>query len=86
MSASHTIHSFFGFVVCLFSIDGTNSNGLAKYVNDNKHGNCNMKKVTVDGQEHLCLFATTAIKLGDQLAYDYGDDETRLFWRSKVRL
>jgi len=43
-----------------------------------------MKKVIVDGVPHLCLFAVSDIKVGDQLMYDYGDNADLLFWRKKV--
>jgi len=68
----------------LFSIDGNTLKGLGKMINDSKKGNCKMKKLVVNGKPHLCLFAIHDIEIGDQLLYDYGDDEQRLFWRSKV--
>jgi SET domain-containing protein len=68
----------------VFSIDATYSGGLGRMVNDSKSGNSVMKKVIVDGKEHLCLFATCMISPGDQLLYNYGDESGRLFWRNKV--
>ena len=53
-------------------------------VNDDKYGNCKMKKVTLKGAEYLCLFATADLSPGEQLLYDYGDDPSKLFWRQKV--
>jgi len=53
-------------------------------VNDAKHGNCKMKKVSVDDKIHLCLFAVTDIAIGDELRYDYGETSKQLYWRNKV--
>jgi len=58
--------------------------GLERMVNDSKTGNCNMKRVMVDGRPHLCLFATTNIPIAEELRFNYGDDNNRLYWRQKV--
>lgn len=71
-------------VLFICSIDATVSDGLGRMVNDSKHGNSKMKKVTHEGRQHLCLFATMQINPGDELRYDYGDDPSRLFWRKQV--
>ena len=40
-----------------------------------------MKKVrSDDGGEHLCLFATKDLQLGDELRYNYGTGKD-LYWR-----
>ena len=57
---------------------------MARFVNDAKHGNCLMRKVVINSEPHLCLFAKTTIRVDDQLFYDYGDDPAKLFWRDKV--
>jgi len=43
-----------------------------------------MKTVMVDGLPHLCLFATTNVPIGQELRFNYGDDNNRLYWRQKV--
>lgn len=57
-----------------------------RFVNDNHiNPNSNMKKIEIDGEPHLCLFATRDISKGDEIDYNYG--KTRggdHYWR-KVR-
>ena len=64
------------------SIDGTFAEQLGRFVNDSVYGNAVMKRVSVDGQTRLCLFALKEIPFGEELRYDYGD--TGLSWRKKV--
>ena len=54
-------------------MDATNTNCLAKYVNDSPNGNCVMKKILVDNILFLYLFATCNIFGGTELRYSYGD-------------
>ncbi|KAM9443575.1 histone-lysine N-methyltransferase set-1-like isoform 3-T3 [Clarias gariepinus] len=65
-------------------IDAAKEDGsFGRLVNDDdKHPNCNMKKIEVDGKPHLCLFAVTDIKEGDEITYDYGGTDWP--WRTKV--
>ena len=77
-------------IVFLDSIDATSSTGrMCHLVNDAKAGtkdcNAEMKVVEVDGKPHLCLFALKYIPSGKELMYDYGDQDRKLWWRSKVR-
>lgn len=60
------------FIFC--SIDASEIDSFAKSVNDTVHGNCKMKKLKVDGKDHLCLFATKRINTGDELRYNYTND------------
>ena len=59
------------------SIDATNSERIARFVNDAPDGshlnNCVMKMVMVENYPRLCLFANREIKKGEELRYDYGD-------------
>ena len=59
------------------SIDATNSERIARYVNDAEDGaelnNSTMKMVMVEGYPRLCLFANREIKMGEEVRYDYGD-------------
>ena len=69
------------------SIDATRTYGrLGHMVNDinMKEENCRMRLLTKLGAPRLCLFAQTAIEIGDELSYDYGDTEKNLWWRKKV--
>jgi len=43
-----------------------------------------MKRVMVDGGPHLCLFATTNIPIAEELRFNYGDNNNRLYWWQNV--
>ena len=67
------------------SIDATSPDGsLGRLVNHDKVGNCTMKKIIVDGQPELCLFATENIPKYTELKYNYG--VKNLPWETKVVL
>ena len=69
------------------SFDATNTECLARYVNDSASGNCTMRKIIVEGKPYLCLFATTDIPAGTELWYSFGDPKkVNLWWRNDVRL
>ena len=76
---------FFRFYEKNYCIDGTNSSGLARMVNDLPHqvANCYMKKVVVAKAPHIFLFAKEYIKSGEELRYDYRDVKN-MPWRSKA--
>jgi len=77
----------FAFIFTFCSIDASSTDCLAKYVNDSVCGNCKMKKVKVQGVDHLCLFATKPIRTDDELRYNYADnrkDCDELFWRKVI--
>ena len=40
-----------------------------------------MKIVLLDNYPRLCLFATKHIKCGEELRYDYGENDGDLPWR-----
>jgi hypothetical protein len=50
-------------------------------INDAPHGVCNakMEKITVGKIPHLSLFAAQNISIGQQVTYDYGDEN--VWWR-----
>ncbi|XP_078315644.1 histone-lysine N-methyltransferase Set8-like isoform X2 [Crassostrea virginica] len=67
-------------------IDATTNDGrLGRLVNDAKlespQNNCKMKIVLLDNYPRLCLFATKHIKCGEELRYDYGENDGDLPWR-----
>ncbi|XP_022104267.1 uncharacterized protein LOC110986593 isoform X2 [Acanthaster planci] len=64
-------------------VDGTNSDGACRMVNDAplKKSNSQMKVISVDGTPCLCLFAREDIAAGQELRYDYGDESVP--WRQK---
>ena len=71
----------------IYSVDATDVESLAKYVNDGVPGNCRMKKVVDDGTPYFCLSATTAINNGEELRYSYvnrNQSSDRLWWRDTV--
>ena len=56
-----------------YSVDGTFSNGLGKFVNHStKHSNCVAKPVTINEKMFIGLFAIADIVKGDELRYHYG--------------
>lgn len=56
-----------------YSIDGTFSNQLGKFVNhSSRHVNCIAKPVKRGNVVYICLFATQNISSGTELRYDYG--------------
>jgi len=60
-------------IICYFSIDATNDNNLARYVNDapRKFANCTRQTLMISGCLHVCLFAVKDIRAGCELCYDY---------------
>lgn len=65
------------------SIDATYSTGLGRLVNDSPKAKANatIKKIIIDSQTYLCLFATCNIPNNTELRYDYGASD--LHWRTK---
>lgn len=56
-----------------FSIDGTFSSQLGKFINhSSRHVNCVAKPVKRGNDVYICLFATQNILTGTELRYDYG--------------
>ena len=43
-----------------------------------------MRKIVVDGQPRLCLFAKKDITEGTEIRYDYGEPSPVLPWRKEV--
>lgn len=41
-----------------------------------------MKKIDVHGRPHLCLFTLHDIQQGEEITYDYGDEDCP--WRMQV--
>lgn len=72
-----------------FSIDATKTKGrLCQFANDaaSRAPECNavMKLKIFDGYPRLCLFSRRKIHEGEEIRYDYGEDESNLAWRIKV--
>ena len=57
------------------SIDATDDDGsIGRLVNDSRYyPNSVMKKITVNGIHHLCLFATRDIDKDEEIMYWYGE-------------
>ena len=75
--------SIFSFI---FSVDGTQSDGFGRLVNDidTEHdANAISKVVMVDNTPRICLFAKKNLTRGEELRYDYG--VPNLPWRRKVK-
>ncbi|KAM9812124.1 N-lysine methyltransferase KMT5A-A-like isoform X2 [Syngnathus typhle] len=58
-------------------IDASTEDGsLGRLLNDNhKSPNCTMKKIIVNDEPHLCLFAIKNIEMGTEIDYNYGDSK-----------
>jgi len=68
----------------MHSVDATRSSRLGAFVNDStpRYANCKMeKRYDKEKKPHLCLYARTTIKAGEELRYDYGANN--LWWRKK---
>lgn len=72
------------FVSSYFSIDASREDtSLGRLVNDcHKSPNCKMRRLTVQGKPHLCLFAIENIQAETEITYDYGDSQWP--WRNLV--
>jgi len=59
-----------------FRIDASQEDGtLGRLVNDDHLSpNAKMKKIIFDSLPRLCLFALQQINPGDEITYDYGND------------
>jgi len=57
-----------------FSIDGTSTNRLGRFVNDSprRYANCSPKAMFIEGCPRVLLFASKLIPAGTELRYDYG--------------
>ena len=63
-------------------IDATHSDGLGRLFNDEeKRPNAVMKKIVTNTRVSLCLFALRNISAGDEIRYDYGPDDGKMYWR-----
>jgi len=64
-------------------IDETYSDGLGRLCNDEQRKpNAIMKKIVVDRIISPCLFALSDISCGEEIRYDYGPNDGRLYWRN----
>nr|XP_043879455.1 uncharacterized protein LOC122767933 isoform X2 [Solea senegalensis] len=61
----------------IWCIDASREDGsLGRLVNDDhKSPNCKIKKMTVQGKPHLCLFAIQNIQAETEITYDYGKSQ-----------
>lgn len=71
------------------SIDATHASKsrMGRMVNDSdipSEKNSKMRKIIVKGTMHLALFATKEINIGDEILYDYGDENS--WWRKVISL
>lgn len=55
---------------------------LCRYVNDSTEGNSTMKLKIFNYYPRLCLYATRDIDAGEEVRYDYGDDQAP--WRKVI--
>lgn len=75
----HLKHSF-SCLIGFFSIDATHTlDRLCRFVNDEKNGNAVMKLKVFNHFPRLCLFAAKDIEAGEEIRYDYGNEDAP--WR-----
>lgn len=69
-----------------YSIDGSNSTRLGRFVNDlpRRLANCYTKVVPMNGRPHVLIFAGKDITVGEELCYDYGGGD--MPWRKVIYL
>ena len=71
-------------------IDGKNLQSICSFMNDAEEksdlNNARMKKMVFFGYPRLCLFAKKDIDVGEEIRHDYGEDPSKLFWRTRVEL
>lgn len=69
-----------------YSIDGSNSTRLGRFVNDlpRRLANCYTKVVPMNGRPHVLIFAGKDITVGEELRYDYGGGD--MPWRKVIYL
>ena len=77
----------FSIVSCLFfSVDATYQENIGRMINDAVPGsllqNAKIKIVVENCEPHICLFAKREIKKGEEIRYDYGEDN--LPWRMVI--
>ena len=62
-------------------MDATYSTGLGRLVNDAEAriANCHIKKIIINGQPHLAIYAKRNLSINEELRYDYGVKD--LPWR-----
>ena len=70
---------FIMFILPANSIDATQEDGsLGRLINHSRKANVEVKIVVHDERPHLCMFAATNIKEGQELLYDYGERSTAI--------
>lgn len=52
---------------------------MCRYVNDDTKANATMKLKVFNNYPRLCLFALQDINIGEEIRYDYGDENVP--WR-----
>ncbi|XP_070203310.1 platelet binding protein GspB-like [Littorina saxatilis] len=52
-------------------VDATMHGSAARFINHSCEPNCYSKVISVDGKKHIVIFASRAIRKGEELTYDY---------------
>ena len=66
------------------SIDASDDKHIGRYMNDSiteKAANVQAKPVHHNSRPHICFYALTDIKEGEELTYYYGPTDQHMFWR-----